>query len=53
MTEVRNPYTCKDYRSEMLLLGLNRRLAEGNLSEHEKEAIRNDILRLEKEMGLR
>ncbi len=52
MGEAQNVYTCKDYRAEMMLLGLNRRLAEENLSESEKEKIRKDILKLEKVMGM-
>ena len=45
-------YTCVDYRSEMILVGLRRRLQENGLSEAEKEKIRAEIRALETEMGL-
>ena len=45
-------YTCVDYRTEMILLGLKRRLQEESLSEEEKEDIRLQIKELESTMGL-
>ncbi|RLJ04801.1 MAG: hypothetical protein DRP14_02875 [Candidatus Aenigmatarchaeota archaeon] len=45
-------YTCIDYRSEMKLLGLKRRLEEENLSEEEKALILQEIEELEKEMKM-
>ncbi|RLB18250.1 MAG: hypothetical protein DRG35_00980 [Deltaproteobacteria bacterium] len=45
-------YTCIDYRSEMKLLGLKRRLEEENLSEEEKALILQEIEELEKAMKM-
>jgi hypothetical protein len=45
-------YTCVDYRSEMKLLGLKRRLEEENLSEEERARIVREIRELEKKMDM-
>jgi hypothetical protein len=45
-------YTCVDYRSEMKLLGLKRRLEEENLSEEERAQIVQEIKDLEKKMDM-
>ena len=45
-------YTCNEYREEMMLLGLKKRLGLGNLSEEEKLALEEDIKRLESLMGM-
>lgn len=45
-------YTCVDYRTEMILLGLKRRLESENLSEEEKNDIRRQIKEIETAMGL-
>ena len=45
-------YTCQDYRSEMLLLGLTRRLQAGGLDSREAEELRRQIAALEVEMGM-
>ena len=44
--------TCNDYRQEMMLLGLRRRLAEEDLSDGEKRFIKAEIEKLEAEMQL-
>ncbi|MFH2219110.1 MAG: hypothetical protein ABII68_05565 [Pseudomonadota bacterium] len=44
-------YTCADYRTEMTLLGLKRRLHQESLSEEEKSAIRSQIEELEAAMA--
>ena len=44
--------TCSDYRGEMLLLSLHRRLADDTLSEEERQLIRQHIERLEIEIGM-
>jgi hypothetical protein len=44
--------TCNDYRQEMMLLGLRRRLAEEDLSDSEKQAIEAEIKKLEESMQL-
>jgi hypothetical protein len=48
----KNSYTCNDYREEMRLLGLKKRLSEANLSESEKQAVEAEIVRLEKAMQM-
>jgi hypothetical protein len=48
----RSTYTCNDYREEMILLGLQRRLNRGDLTEEEKKQILKDIEVIEKQMGL-
>ncbi|QTA92611.1 hypothetical protein [Desulfonema magnum] len=45
-------YTCTDYRTEMILLGLERRLNQEDLSEEERRAILSEIRKLEEKMGL-
>lgn len=45
-------YTCNEYRQEMILLALNRRLQQDGLKEKEREKLLKDISALEKEMGL-
>ena len=45
-------YTCNEYREEMILLGLVRKLADDSLSPQEKEKIRQEIETLEKRMGI-
>ncbi|MBU0991265.1 MAG: hypothetical protein KJ737_02125 [Proteobacteria bacterium] len=45
-------YTCTEYREEMILLGLRRRLQSGNLSEEQKRELIKEIKRLEKQMGM-
>lgn len=44
--------TCSDYRGEMLLLGLHRRLADESLTEEERQSIRRHIERIEVEIGM-
>ena len=46
-------YTCHDYREEMVLLGLQRRLNDPDLTEEEKQKIRRQIARVEEEMGMK
>ena len=45
-------YTCNEYREEMRLLGLKRRLKEKNLSKAEKQTIEAEITRLEKALQM-
>ena len=47
-----SPYTCNEYREEMILLGLQRRLSSPNLPEREKEELLKEIARVEKQMGI-
>ncbi len=46
------PYPCADYREEMMLLGLQRRLNQPDLEESEKRDIQKAIRRLKSRMGL-
>ena len=45
-------YTCADYREEMILLSLRRRLEDPDVSEEEKPAIRAKIQELEKSLDI-
>lgn len=46
-----NHYTCTDYRLEMILLALNRRLNDPNLNDlDEKNYIQQEIRRIEGEI---
>jgi hypothetical protein len=45
-------YTCADYREEMILLGLRRRLEDPDLPEEEKPIIQTRIRELEKSLQL-
>jgi hypothetical protein len=45
-------YTCSDYRLEMILLGLRRRLNEESLSEDEKKRLLKEIRKIEVEMKI-
>lgn len=41
-----------DYRAEMILLSLNRRLCNVSVSDEEKAAIKAEIKRIEQQMGM-
>jgi hypothetical protein len=45
-------YTCNEYREEMRLLGLKKRLNEKNLSKTEKQSIEVEITRIEKALQM-
>jgi len=45
-------YTCSDYREEMRLIGLKKRLNEDTLSPMEKQIIEAEINNLEKTLHL-
>jgi len=47
-----SPYACRQYREEMILLGLRKRLSDPALAEDERQAIEKEILRLEAQMGM-
>ena len=42
-------YTCNEYREEMILLALRRRLQQPDLAEEERKRLIGEIARLEKE----
>ena len=48
----KNQYTCSDYREEMRLIGLKKRLSEEALSQREKQLIEAEISDLEKTLQL-
>ncbi|MGA8239275.1 MAG: hypothetical protein WB818_01805 [Desulfobacterales bacterium] len=48
----KSPYTCRQYRDEMILLGLRKRLSDPALTEDERQAIEKEILCLEVQMGM-
>ncbi len=50
--KLKKKYTCVDYRTEMILLGLTRRLHENNLSKEEEKILRLQIKEIEKEMEI-
>ena len=43
---------CADYRLEMMLLGLRRRLNDESLTEDEKEKLLKEIRRIESQMEM-
>ena len=45
-------YTCTDYRLEMILLGLTRKLNDAKLTPEEREEITREIQEIERQMGL-
>jgi hypothetical protein len=45
-------YTCRDYREEMQLLGLKKRLQEKDLNAAERAAIETEIEKLEKALKM-
>ena len=45
-------YTCADYREEMILLGLRRRVENPDISKEEKTAILSRIQELEKSLDM-
>lgn len=55
MTTERNgaqpAYTCSEYREEMILLALRRRLQQPDLAEEERARLLREIARLEEEFG--
>ena len=50
--DIQGRYTCTDYRSEMILLGLTRRLQAEGLDSQQAEALRRQIEDLKAEMGM-
>lgn len=48
----KNKYTCSDYREEMRLIGLKKRLNEETLSQLDKQTIEAEIAKLEKALQL-
>lgn len=49
---MKQPYTCNDYRQEMILVGLKRQLADPKLDPAEKKRIEAEVQKLEAAMGM-
>ena len=49
---VKPTYTCREYRLEMTLLGLERQLQEPDLPEERKKVLRKEALRLRQQLGM-
>ncbi len=47
-----NTYTCREYRQEMILLSLKKRLAAADISEEEKKYLQQQIAEVEQSMGM-
>jgi hypothetical protein len=47
-----NKYTCHEYREEMQLLGLQKRLHDKDISEEERQDLKEKIKDLEASMGM-
>ncbi len=45
-------YTCNEYREEMILLGLQKRLSSKGLTPREKEILLKEIAKVERQMGI-
>ncbi len=45
-------YTCRQYREEMILLGLRKRLSAPELTDRERRSVEEEIRRLEAQMGM-
>lgn len=43
------PYGCRDYRQEMILVGLHKRLRQDDLTEAERQALEEEIRQIEAE----
>ena len=52
MTQPGIRYTCKEYRLEMILAGLRKRLANNGFPEKERVDVEKEIRKLESEMGM-
>ena len=52
MNSFNNKYTCNEYREEMILLGLKKKLASTILTEEEKKELNIRIKEIEKSMDM-
>ncbi|MBU1195492.1 MAG: hypothetical protein KKE62_19555 [Proteobacteria bacterium] len=50
--ENKGVYTCNEYREEMILLSLQKKLSSGGLTPEEKKALLREITEVEKQMGI-
>ncbi len=52
MNSFKKKYTCNEYREEMILLGLKKRLTSSDLTQEEKEKLQKEIQKIEKQMDM-
>ncbi len=52
MSSFKNKYTCNEYREEMILLGLQKKLASPGLAKEEKEKLNKEIKKIIKLMDM-
>ena len=52
MSSFKNKYTCNEYREEMILLGLQKKLTSPGLTEEEKEELNKEIKEITKLMDM-
>ncbi len=52
MNQKNKPYTCNEYRAEMILLSLELRLNKPGISETERLAIEAEIRKIRAEMNM-
>jgi hypothetical protein len=52
MNSFNNKYTCNEYREEMILLGLQKKLTSIDLTEEEKEKLKKEIKKITKLMDM-
>ena len=45
-------YTCNEYREEMILVGLQKRLSSPDITPEEKKDLLKEIARVERQMGI-
>lgn len=45
-------YTCNEYREEMILLGLQKKLSSTGLTPEQRQRLLKEIAQVEKQMGL-
>lgn len=45
-------YTCTEYRQEMILLAMRRKLARPDLPEEERQRLAEEITRMERDLGM-
>ena len=50
--ETSPPYTCNEYREEMILLSLQRQLNDPDTPPDKKKELQKEIQRIEAQMGL-
>ncbi len=52
MSSSNNKYTCNEYREEMILLNLQKKLASPDLSHEQKEKLETEIKEIMKRMDM-